>query len=79
MATLFAWTGALRKRAELDGNDRLAAFSNLLEEVTKQTIEEGEMTGDLARITSNPNPSVLNSEEFILAIKRRLDDRIEEI
>jgi isocitrate dehydrogenase len=79
VATIFAWTGALRKRAELDGNDRLAAFSNLLEEVTKQTIEEGEMTGDLARITSNPNPSVLNSEEFILAIKRRLDDRIEEI
>jgi isocitrate dehydrogenase len=79
VATIFAWTGALRKRAELDGNDRLAAFSNLLEEVTKQTIEEGEMTGDLARITSNPNPIVLNSEEFILAIKRRLDDRIEEI
>ncbi len=79
VATIYAWTGALKKRAELDGNDRLAAFSNLLEEVTKQTIEEGEMTGDLARITSNPKPIVLNSEEFILAIKRRLDDRIEEI
>lgn len=79
VATIFAWTGALKKRAEFDDNNRLKVFAELLEEVTKQTIEDGEMTGDLARITSNPKPVVLNSEEFIQAIKRRLEDRIEEI
>ncbi|MGO5051402.1 NADP-dependent isocitrate dehydrogenase [Lachnospiraceae bacterium LCP25S3_G4] len=72
VATIFAWSGALRKRGELDANQELIAFADKLEKVTIQTIEEGEMTKDLALITSIPNPKVLNSKEFIKAIGRRL-------
>lgn len=72
VATIFAWSGALRKRGELDDNQELIAFADKLEKVTIQTIEEGEMTKDLALITSIPNPKVLNSKEFIKAIGRRL-------
>ena len=72
VATIFAWTGALRKRGELDGNKELMEFADRLEKATLDTIEEGEMTKDLALITTNPNPVVLNSEDFIKAIVRRL-------
>ncbi|MBE7720115.1 MAG: NADP-dependent isocitrate dehydrogenase [Lacrimispora celerecrescens] len=72
VATIFAWTGALRKRGELDGNTELAAFADKLEQATIDTIEAGEMTKDLALITSIPNPTALNSEEFIKAIAKRL-------
>ncbi len=72
VATIFAWTGALRKRGELDGNAELAAFADKLEQATIDTIEAGEMTKDLALITSIPNPTALNSEEFIKAIAKRL-------
>ena len=72
VATIFAWTGALRKRGELDGNKELMEFADRLEKATLDTIEEGEMTKDLALITTNPNPVVLNSEDFIKAIARRL-------
>ena len=73
VATIFAWTGALRKRGELDQIPELSQFADRLEKATIDTIEKGEMTGDLARITSLKNPIVLNSEEFILAIKNTLD------
>ena len=72
MATIFAWSGALRKRGELDGNKELMEFAERLEKATIDTIEAGEMTKDLALITTLENPKVLNSEEFIKAIASRL-------
>jgi isocitrate dehydrogenase len=77
VATIFAWTGALRKRGELDQIPELVDFSNRLEKATIDTIESGKMTGDLARITELPNPTTLGSEEFILAIKDTLDREAE--
>ena len=68
VATIFAWTGALRKRGELDKNGELTAFADKLEKACVQTIEEGKMTKDLALITTLENPTVLNSENFIKAI-----------
>ena len=68
VATIFAWSGALRKRGELDGNKELMDFADRLEEATIRTIEEGKMTKDLALITTMENPTVLNSEGFIKAI-----------
>ena len=72
VATIFAWTGALRKRGELDGNAELMAFADKLEKATVDTIESGMMTKDLALITSIENPTVLNSQDFIKAIAARL-------
>ena len=72
VATIFAWTGALRKRGELDGNNELMKFADRLEKATLDTIKSGKMTKDLALITSIPNPTVLNSEEFIQAIAELL-------
>ena len=72
VATIFAWTGALRKRGELDGLDDLVAFADRLEKATLGTIEAGEMTGDLARITTLPNPTTLSTRDFVLAIAKRL-------
>ena len=72
VATIFAWTGALRKRGELDGNQELMEFADRLEKATIDTIESGKMTKDLALITSIPNPTVLNSEEFIKEIGKLL-------
>ena len=72
VATIFAWSGALRKRGELDELPDLVAFADRLEAATLATIEAGEMTGDLARITSLPNPTTLSTGEFIQAIARRL-------
>ena len=72
VATIFAWTGALRKRGGLDENKDLMDFADKLEKATIDTIEAGEMTKDLALITTIENPTVLNSEEFIKAIAKRL-------
>ena len=72
VATIFAWTGALRKRGELDDLPDLVAFAERLEKATVGTIEAGEMTGDLARITTLENPKVLNTEAFVDAIASRL-------
>ena len=74
VATIFAWTGALRKRGELDGNQDLVQFADKLEQATLSTIESGKMTKDLALITSLPDPEVLNSRDFILAVKVSLDE-----
>jgi len=73
VATIFAWTGALRKRGELDGNNELMVFADKLEKATLATIESGKMTKDLALITSIKNPTVLNSKEFIVAIREYLE------
>ena len=72
VATIFAWTGALRKRGELDELPDLRAFADRLERATLATIEAGEMTGDLARITTLENPRTLSTEEFIDAVASRL-------
>ena len=74
VATIFAWTGALRKRGELDDNKELMEFADKLEKATLETIESGKMTKDLALITSLENVTVLNSKDFILAIRERLDE-----
>ncbi|MEF9841824.1 MAG: NADP-dependent isocitrate dehydrogenase [Raoultibacter sp.] len=72
VATIFAWSGALRKRGELDGLPDLIDFAERLERATLDTIEAGEMTGDLALITSLENPVKLNTRDFILAVAKRL-------
>ncbi len=72
VATIFAWSGALRKRGELDGNKELTDFADRLEKATVETIESGVMTKDLALITTFQDPQVQNSEEFIKAIAKRM-------
>ncbi len=72
VATIFAWTGALRKRGELDKNQELMDFANRLEKATIDTIESGYMTKDLALITTMEHPTVLSSEGFIKEIAKRL-------
>ena len=73
MATLFAWTGALRKRGELDHIDALVDFADKLEKASIQTIEDGVMTGDLASMSTLENITKVNTEEFLLAIRDRLE------
>ena len=68
-ALIFAWTGALAKRAELDGTPELADFARKLEHAALKTIEDGLMTGDLARIASPAAKKILNSWEFIDAVR----------
>jgi len=72
VATIFAWSGALRKRGELDNLPDLIDFANRLEKATIDTIESGKMTGDLGAISTLENITVLNSEEFIHEIAKRL-------
>ena len=73
VATIFAWTGALRKRGELDNIPELMAFADKLEKATIDTIENGTMTKDLALITTLKDVTVANSEEFIKAIRKTLE------
>ncbi len=73
VATIFAWTGALRKRGELDNLPALSAFADKLEKACLSTIESGKMTKDLALITTLPDPVVLNSGDFIKAIRSELE------
>lgn len=73
VATIFAWSGALRKRGELDGNQELMDFADQLEKATLSTIEDGKMTKDLALITTLRHPKVLSSRDFILAVRDSLD------
>ena len=74
IATIFAWTGALRKRGDLDGIEDLKVFADKLEEACIKTIENGEMTGDLYLISTLENKKKLNTEEFIKAIRVTLDN-----
>ena len=76
VATIFAWTGALRKRGQLDDLPDLVRFADALEKATIDTIESGRMTGDLALITTLPNPTKLNSKDFILAIRENLEKEL---
>lgn len=73
VATIFAWTGALRKRGELDKLPELCAFADKLEKATLDTIESGRMTKDLALITELTDVTVLNSQEFIKAIRETME------
>ncbi len=73
VATIFAWSGALKKRGELDDNKALMEFADKLEKATIQTIEKGTMTKDLALITTMQDVTVANSEDFIKAIRRTLE------
>ena len=74
VATIFAWTGALRKRGELDGIKELGDFADKLEKATLKTIESGRMTKDLALITSLTDVTVLNSENFIKEIRKTFEE-----
>ena len=74
VATIFAWTGALRKRGELDGIKELCDFADKLEKATLKTIESGRMTKDLALITSLTDVTVLNSENFIKEIRKTFEE-----
>ncbi len=76
VATIFAWTGALRKRGELDNIKELMDFADKLEEATLGTIESGSMTKDLALITSIKDVNVLNSEGFIKEIRKNLEMKL---
>ena len=73
VATIFAWTGALRKRGELDKNKELMVFADKLDKATLQTIEQGKMTKDLALITSLKDVTVLNSQDFIKEIRKTFE------
>lgn len=72
VATLFAWTGALRKRGELDNTPDLVAFADKLEKATIQTIEDGIMTGDLSALSTLANKKTVDTETFIIEINNRL-------
>ena len=74
VATIFAWTGALNKRGELDGNSALCAFAKKLEKACLDTIEAGEMTGDLAMLAEGDDVRRLSTKDFIAAIYRRLSE-----
>jgi isocitrate dehydrogenase len=76
VATIFAWTGALRKRGELDHLPELENFADQLEAACIETIESGKMTKDLALITTIEQPTVLNSRDFILAIRETLENKL---
>ena len=76
VATLFAWTGALRKRGELDGNKELSDFADKLEKATIKTIEDGVMTGDLYVLSNLENKRKVNTEDFLLKINNRLKETL---
>jgi len=76
MATIFAWTGALRKRGELDGLQDLVEFANKLEQASLKTIEAGIMTKDLAAISTLPAKRTVNTEQFLLEIAKTLESML---
>ena len=78
IATIFAWTGALRKRGELDGIKELGDFADKLERACIKTIEDGRMTKSLASISTCENPVILNSLDFIKAIRETLDTLLQD-
>lgn len=76
MATIFAWTGALRKRGELDSNQELVSFADKLEQASIDTIEAGVMTKDLAMLCNDSDLRAVNTEEFLREINKRLEKMI---
>lgn len=77
IATIFAWTGALRKRGELDGLKGLVEFAGKLEKASIRTIEEGVMTGDLAALSEIAEKRVVNTLEFLQEIRKRLEQELQ--
>ena len=75
VATIFAWSGALRKRGELDGNNALAGFADALEAAVMETIEDRIVTGDLAALM-DPQPESVDSETFLAAVRERLEKKL---
>ena len=73
VATLYAWSGALRKRGELDNLPELINFADKLEQATIKTIEDGVMTGDLAALSTLENKKKVDTEAFLVEIGKRLD------
>ena len=73
VATIFAWTGALRKRGELDNIPELSKFADNLEKACKLTIEEGIMTKDLVALSVLEDKKAVNTKDFLIEIKKRLD------
>jgi len=76
MATLFAWTGALKKRGEIDGIDELIEFADKLEQASIKTIEQGTMTKDLAQLSELADKNIVNTEEFLKAVKQSLETHV---
>ena len=74
VATIFAWTGAMRKRGSLDGIDELVKWADKMEDATIKTIENGIMTKDLIALSTIENKKGVNSKEFLLAIKETFDN-----
>ena len=72
VATIFAWSGALRKRGELDGNDELIHYADMLEKATIDTIENGIMTGDLYLLSNLENKKKVNTEQFLIEVNKTL-------
>ena len=72
MATLFAWSGALRKRAQLDNLPELEVFADKIEKASIATIEEGTITGDLNNLLENENKKTVTTEEFLKAVAAKL-------
>ena len=79
MATLFAWSGALRKRGELDGLDELVDFADKLEQASIQTIEDGVMTGDLYALSTLENKTSVDTETFLREINERLQKLLQKV
>ncbi|HDS46169.1 MAG TPA: NADP-dependent isocitrate dehydrogenase [Methanomicrobia archaeon] len=77
VALIFAWTGALRKRGELDGIPELVRFADMLEAATLQTIEDGVMTGDLAKLAEPAAKRIVYTEEFIAEVRQRHEGRVQ--
>ena len=76
VATLFAWTGALKKRGELDNTPELCDFADKLEKATIKTIEDGVMTGDLYLLSNLPDKKKVNTEEFLVEVNKRLAEML---
>ena len=76
IATIFAWTGALRKRGEMDGIEELQRFADSLERACIRTVEEGKMTKSLSLISTCKAPVILNSLDFIRAIRQTLEEEL---
>ena len=76
MATIFAWSGALKKRGELDGLADLAAFGEALEAASLETIRDGIMTKDLCALAEGVTPTAVDSDGFIAAIRQRLEKKL---
>ncbi len=79
IATIFAWSGALRRRGEIDGHKELAAFADTLEEACLETINNGDMTKDLSLLVHDIEPRTLDTDDFLAAIRSTLDKKLADL